>query len=132
VTLTTGGATTPLTGPFTYLAPPVAREVSPTSAPASGLVPVAVVGDNFTYSTGITFGGNPLLCPILVNANRIEGYVPPGSGTELVTAYDPFAGGQPSAGVPFLYVAPPIGAPDAAPSDAGSPFGDGGCPGASP
>jgi hypothetical protein len=104
--------------------------VSPTSAPASGLVPVAIVGDNFTYSTGITFGGNPLLCPILVNTNRIEGYVPPGAGSEIVTAYDPVAGGQPGAGVPFLYVAPPIGLPDAAPSDAGSPFGDGGCPGA--
>jgi large repetitive protein len=128
VRITTGGAAAALTGPFTYLAPPVAREVSPTSAPASGLVPIAIVGDNFTTSTAITFGGSPLLCPILVNVNRIEGYVPPGAGSELVTAYDPVAGGQPGAGVPFLYLAPPVGLPDAASPDAASPFGDGGCP----
>jgi hypothetical protein len=134
VTLTTGGATATLAARFTYLAPPVAREVSPSSAPASGLVPVVVVGDNFTKTTGITVGGNPLLCPIVVNANRIEGYVPPGMGTELITAYDPIAGDQPGAGVPFLYLAPPDGsagtaAADAATPDAASPFADGGCPG---
>ena len=66
----------------------------------------------------------------MVNANRIEGYVPPGTGSELITAYDPIAGGQPGAGVPFLYLAPPDGSVDAAPTDAGSPLGDGGCPGA--
>jgi IPT/TIG domain len=129
VTLTTGGATTPLSGTFTYLAPPLAREVSPTSAPASGLVPIAIVGDNFTSSTAITFDDVPLLCPILVNANRIEGYVPPGVGNELVTAYDPVAGEQPDAGVPFLYLAPPLGLPDGAAADGGSAFADGGCPG---
>jgi hypothetical protein len=131
VTVTTGGATAALDGPFTYLAPPVAREVSPTSAPAAGLTPITIVGDNFTTSTAIIFDGNALLCPVWVNVNRIEGYVPPGSGSELVTAYDPVAGGQPNDGVPFLYLAPPVGAPDAAAPDAGSPFADGGCPGGS-
>jgi hypothetical protein len=136
VTLTTGGATATLAGPFTYLAPPVAREVSPASGPAAGLAPVAVVGDNFTYTTEITVGGSPLLCPVVINANRIEGYVPPGMGTALVTAYDPVAGGQPGAAVPFLYLAPPDGsdggvtADGGGPPDAASPFADGGCPGA--
>jgi IPT/TIG domain len=130
VTITTGGATTALVGPFTYLAPPVVREISPTSAPASGLVPITIVGDNFTTSTAITFGGSPLLCPTLVNVNRIEGYVPPGTGSELVTGYDPVAGEQSDAGVPFLYLAPPVGLPDAAAaSDAASRYADGGCPG---
>jgi hypothetical protein len=135
VTLTTGGATAALAGVFTYLAPPVAREVSPASGPASGLVPVTIVGDNFTYSTEITVDGNPLLCPVVVNANRIEGYVPPGMGLEHITANDPIAGGQPNVSVPFVYLAPPDGADGgltadaAAPPDAGSPFVDGGCPG---
>jgi hypothetical protein len=136
VTLTTGGATAALSGVFTYLAPPIAREVSPASAPAAGFVPITVVGDNFTYSTEITVGGNPLLCPVWISANRIEGYVPPGMGPAPITAYDSRAGGQPGAAVPFVYLAPPdgsdggVGAEAGAPPDAASPFGDGGCPGA--
>ena len=39
VTVTTGGATATLTGPFTYLPPPTVREVSPTSGPAQRLHP---------------------------------------------------------------------------------------------
>jgi hypothetical protein len=134
VTLTSGGATAALAGPFTYLAPPIAREVSPASAPAAGFVPVAIVGDNFTHSTEITVGDNPLLCPVLINANRIEGYVPPGMGTAPITAYDPIAGGQPGAAVPFFYLADgsdgSVTADAGAPPDAASPFGDSGCPGA--
>ncbi len=87
VTVTNGGATATLTGPFTYLAPPTVREVSPTFGPASGFTPITIVGENFRSSTTVvTFDGKLLVCPRFVNANRIEGFTPPGLGSETVAA----------------------------------------------
>jgi IPT/TIG domain len=118
VTLTTGGATAALTSPFKYVAPPIVREVSPTSGPAAGLIPIVVVGDNFSTSTEVTIGDSPLLCAKLVNANRIEGLVPPGAGDAPVAAYDQIAGAASGTPVSFQYLA-----------DAGVSSADGGCPG---
>ena len=105
VTVTTGGATATLTGPFTYLPPPTVREVSPTSGPASGFTPITIVGENFRASTTvITFDGRLLVCPTFVNANRIEGFTPPGTGIETIEASDALGGSVAGAGVPYEYL----------------------------
>lgn len=135
VTVTTGGATATLTAPFTYLPPPTVREVTPTSGPVSGFTPITIVGENFRASTTvITFEGRLLVCPTFVNANRIEGFTPPGTGTEKIEASDALGGSLPEAYVPYLYLATAVDA--AADGGAGtalhvaSPLTpDGGCPG---
>ncbi len=129
VTVTTGGATATLPGPFTYLPPPTVREVDPTSGSASGFTPVTIVGENFGASTTvITFAGRLLVCPRFVNANRIEGFTPPGMGTEMVEASDALGGSRPDAGVPFEYlVAVGDAGADGALSVAAPLTPDGGC-----
>jgi hypothetical protein len=131
VTVTTGGATATLTGPFTYLPPPTVREVSPTSGPASGFTPITIVGENFrTATTVITFDGRLLVCPTFVNANRIEGFTPPGMGTETVAAADALGGALTGADVPYGYLPAVVdAAADAAVSVAAPLTPDGGCPG---
>ena len=130
VTVTTGGATATLTGSFTYLPPPTVREVSPTSGPARGFTPIAIVGENFRAATTvITFDGRLLVCPTFVNANRIEGFTPPGTGTETILVSDA-VGGALGAGVPYQYLQAPVdAASDAAVSVAAPLTPDGGCPG---
>ena len=137
VTVTTGGATATLTGPFTYLPPPTVREVSPTSGPASGFTPITIVGENFRASTTvITFNGRLLVCPTFVNATRIEGFTPPGTGTKTIVASDALGGSLQGAGVPYEYLPAVV---DAAPATSATSDGamvvaapltpDGGCPG---
>ena len=132
VTVTTGGASTTLTGSFTYLPPPTVREVSPTAGPASGFAPIIIVGENFRAATTvITFDGRLLVCPTFLNANRIEGFTPPGMGIETIEASDALGGTMPDAGVPYEYLPKPVDA--GADADAGvyaAAFtADGGCPG---
>jgi hypothetical protein len=106
VTVTTGGATATLSGPFSYQPPPTVREVSPTSGPAGGFTPITIVGENFGASTTvITFDGRLLVCPRFVNANRIEGFTPPGMGTETIEASDAIGGSLSGADVPYEYQA---------------------------
>jgi hypothetical protein len=141
VTVTTGGATATLTGPFTYLPPPTVREVSPISGPASGFTPITIVGENFrSATTVITFDGKLLVCPTFVNANRIEGLTPPGLGSETIEASDALGGSMPGADVPFEYLTTVSdaaadgatdGAVDAARRLAAPLTPDGGCPGSS-
>jgi IPT/TIG domain len=132
VTVTTGGATATLAGAFTYLPPPTIREVSPTSGPTSGFTPITIVGENFRLSTTvITFDGKLLVCPTFVNANRIEGFTPPGLGSETIAASDALGGSLPGADVPFVYLAAGGDAGvDGAVTVAAPPLTpDGGCPG---
>ncbi len=139
VTVTLGGASTTLPMGFKYVAPPAVRELDPDSGPAAGLFPITVVGSGFILNaTQIFFGGVPLICPRFVNANRIEGFAPPGTGTEPVTAYDPVYGAMPGAPVPFNYTGGTPGGPTdggaqaaaiPAPMDGGCPIGDGGLTG---
>ncbi len=126
VTVTTGGATATLAGSFIYQAPPTVREIDPTSGPAAGYLPIAVVGTGFTPDTQVTFNGVPLLCPRFVNGTRIEGLVPPGTGTAAVVAADPVGGTLPTANVPFQYLDGPASDGGAA---AAAALPDGGCPG---
>ncbi len=131
VTVTTGGASATLTGSFTYLSPPTVREVSPTSGPQSGFTPITIVGENFrTATTVITFDGRLLVCPTFVNANRVEGFTPPGMGTETVAAADALGGSLTGAGVPYGYLPAVVdAAADAAVSLPAPLTPDGGCPG---
>lgn len=134
VTVTIGGATATLTGSFTYLSPPTVREVSPTSGPASGFTPITIVGENFRAATTvITFDGRLLVCPTFVNANRIEGFTPPGMGTETVEASDALGGSLMGADVPYGYLSTVVDAADASSDGAVSVAApltpDGGCPG---
>lgn len=135
VTVITAGASTTLAGAFTFVAPPSVREIDPSSGPAAGYTAITIVGESFTPATQITFNGTPLLCPLFVNANRIQGLVPPGAGTEAVLASDPVGGTVTTGYVLFDYLggAPP-GPTDAGPVDAAVsspplPGPDGGCPG---
>jgi hypothetical protein len=105
VTVTIGGASARLPSPFTYLPPPIVREVSPTSGPASGFTPITIVGENFRAATTvITFDGRLLVCPTFVNGNRIEGFTPPGTGTEMIVASDALGGSISGTDVPYEYV----------------------------
>ena len=141
VTVTTGGTTATLTTPFTYLPPPTVREVSPTSGPASGFTPITIVGENFRAATTvITFDGRLLVCPTFVNANRIQGFTPPGMGTKMVQASDAFGGSLQGtdlqgAEAPYDYLAAvDAGAATSAMWDGAATVAtpvtpDGGCPG---
>ena len=130
VTVTNGGATATLTSAFLFVTPPSVREIAPTSGPPAGLVPITIVGDSFTRMTEIMFGDAPLLCPTFVNGNRIQGYVPPGSGTTAVVAYDPAGDYLPGTNVAFQYLdGTAAGTADAGAGDAGYPVLDGACPG---
>jgi hypothetical protein len=137
VTVTTGGATATLTGPFTYLPPPTVREVNPTFGPASGFTPITIVGENFRAATTvITFDGRLLVCPTFVNANRIQGFTPPGMGTETVEASDALGGSLMGADVRYGYLpgavdgAAATSATSDGPVSVASPLTpDGGCPG---
>lgn len=129
VTVTTGGATATLSGSFTYLPPPTVREVSPTSGPASGFTPIIIVGENFRASTTvITFDGKLLVCPTFVNANRIEGFTPPGTGTETIEASDALGGALNGADVPYGYLAAVDAGANGALKIAAPLTPDGGCP----
>jgi len=133
VTVTSAGVEATLAGTFRFVAPPSIREISPTTGPATGYLPITIVGESFSATTVITFDGVPLLCPKLVNANRIQGLVPPGSGTATVLASDPIGGSVSYANVPFLYTGGPLPGPsDAGASDASPPASDAGCPGGGP
>jgi IPT/TIG domain-containing protein len=129
VTVEIGGATATVSGGFLYLAPPLVRAISPTRGRAAGGTAVTVVGDDFQPSTRIAFGGVALVCPTVVNANRIEGLTPPGSGEAPVTAADPVLGASDLGGATFSYDAD-AGA-DAEDSGAAA-LPDGGCPGSHP
>ncbi len=110
--------------------PPTVREVSPASGPASGFTPITIVGENFRADTTvITFDGRLLVCPTFVNANRIEGFTPPGMGVETIEASDAHGGSLAGADVPYQYLPASVdsGADGAAGAAALPP--DGGCPG---
>lgn len=130
VAVTVAGVTVKSGSRFTYLAPPFVREIIPASGPAAGLFPVTVIGDNFAPgTTAIVFGSALLRCAQVVNANRIDGLAPPGTGTQAVYARDDNGGIQPGATVPFQYLQDGGSGPDAASIglSAAATVGDAGC-----
>ena len=104
VTITIAGVTVRKDAAFTYVAPPIVRNIVPTSGPVTGGFPVTVVGDNFVpQTTQIYFGDAPLRCPRYSSANRIDGIAPPGMGTLAVIADDSVSGSVATQTVPFPY-----------------------------
>ena len=146
VTITIAGVMVTKDAAFTYVAPPLVRNIIPASGPATGGFPVTVVGDNFVpQTTQIYFGNAPLRCPRYSSPNRIDGIAPAGEGTLAVIADDTVSSIFPNATVPFRYYVPDAaagsldGGADGGPTDGGSTGGlgpdggvDGGddCPGA--
>jgi hypothetical protein len=108
-------------GTFEYVAPPRVRAIDPPSGPTAGGTPMEIAGDHFRAVTQVFFGSQqaPLLCPVLVSEHLITGFAPPGTGTVMVFASDPVAGG-PTSGPSYAYMIPP-------PTDGGQAAGgDGG------
>ncbi len=122
VSLTFAGVTVRKEAEFTYVAPPLVRQILPAYGPAAGGFPVTVIGDNFTPgTTQIYFGMAPLRCPRFGNSNRIDGIAPPGAGIQAVIADDSVTGSYPNGTVPFRYVQDG----DADPTDGGTASDDG-------
>jgi hypothetical protein len=114
-------------GEFEFVAAPRVRLIAPASGPLTGGTPVVIAGNDFRQQTEISFVTaneiNPLGCPRVVSASRIEGVVPPGTGVATVYAYDPVAG-MGEATVTFSYAGDPDGgvpAPDCPTGDGGTP-----------
>ena len=104
VQVTTGGARSPAR-PFEFVAPPGVRRVEPCRGPVAGGTWIIVAGNHFRDGpTTIYVGGQPLLEPVFVGVNRIEGRVPAASapGEAAVTALDPVGGPGTMAGT-FVY-----------------------------
>lgn len=92
-----GGLSARASTPFTFVSQPIILAVTPSSGPPMGGTYVTIVGKGFRDETEIRFGFEfptslPLLCPIHVGPNRIEGYVPGGQGAVSVWAKDPVSG----------------------------------------
>jgi hypothetical protein len=97
VVVRTGGLSVKAPKTFHFVGAPLVLAVSPTSGPPAGGTPVTIVGRAFREETKIRFGSDfgssqPLLCPILVGPNRIQGYVPAGVGAVSIFAADPVSG----------------------------------------
>jgi hypothetical protein len=107
---------------FVYIPAPVVRRVTPGSGPTSGGTRVAIVGGHFPPNAKVLLVGQvdgELRCPTRVSDTRIEGVMPPGTGTvEFVV--DAGVNGQSPAFPGFVYddAAPP--AEPAPPPCAGS------------
>jgi len=104
VQVTTGSARSPARS-FEFVAPPKVREVKPASGPLAGGTWIAVAGNHFREgTTSIFVGGQNLLELQVVNANRIEGRVPPGAAVgAVVVAADDLIGGAGSLASTFTY-----------------------------
>ena len=61
---------------FTYVAPPAASSVTPTSGSTLGGASVTLTGTSFQSGATVTFGGNTLTSVTVVNATTITGTTP--------------------------------------------------------
>jgi len=90
---------------FVYIPAPVVRRVTPGSGPTSGGTRVAIVGGHFPPNAKVSLVGQvdgELRCPLRVGDARIEGVMPPGTGTvEFVV--DAGVNGQSPAFPGFVY-----------------------------
>ena len=94
--VSTGGAACKQTMYFDFVAAPIVRLVKPPHGPVTGGTRISVAGNFFRgIKTTIQFGTQPLLCPVFMGPNRIDGVVPPsatGPGAVAVKAYDEIGG----------------------------------------
>jgi hypothetical protein len=93
VSVTTAGAESLSTLPFTFIGGPIIRIVCPLHGPLSGGTKVTILGNYFREQTLIYFGGKPIM-KTSTGPARIEGIVPPGAmvGPVSISATDPVSG----------------------------------------
>jgi hypothetical protein len=127
----TGGVSVKAPEPYTFVAQPLVLAVTPTSGSPAGGTFVTIVGKGFRDDTEIRFGSGfattafPLLCPVHVGPNRIEGYAPPGDGLVSIFALDPVSG---TSERPLAFTYLTEDSPDASPPMTPPCLADGGLP----
>ena len=99
VSVTTSGGTATLAG-FTYVAPPVVKSFSPTSASEGTTVTIKGIG--FTNATSVAFGGTYASGYSVINDSTITAIVNTGA-TGSVQVYNSYGSGSLSG---FTYIAP--------------------------
>jgi hypothetical protein len=117
VVVRTGGSSVKAQGMYAFVGRPLVLAVIPTSGPTTGGTFVTIVGKEFRDETVFRFGTDfptslPLLCPVLVGPNRIEGYTPPGMGAASIFALDQVSG---TSERPLAFTFLPDESPDASP-----------------
>jgi hypothetical protein len=84
--------------PFAYIAPPRPRAVEPVTGPTAGGILVTVRGNDLRAGVAISFGPSPGDSRPLAGAvsytadDKVEGCLPPGTGTVSIWAHDPITG----------------------------------------
>jgi large repetitive protein len=137
VTVRTGSVSVDAAGIFVFVGRPEVLAITPTAGPLAGCTPITIAGKSFRENplTRVWFGsdtssGVPLQCPTYVSPNRIEGFVPPGTGAVSVFAGDPVSGVGELA-LAYTYLDVDTSTPDAATPDADAALTcpcDGGAP----
>jgi len=102
VTVTDAGATSPASTAdrFTYIAPAVARGLSPDVGPAAGGTTVTITGSGFTTASTVKFGTAAASNVTFSSATKITAVSPAGTGTQTVTVT---TGGTASSPGAFTY-----------------------------
>jgi hypothetical protein len=97
------GQTSSVDGSLSY-DPPAITAVTPTHGPATGSIPLTIVGSNFSATASVAVGG--ALCPVDVQTDgRIECDLPPATPGAPSSDVRVVAGGQASPPAPFSYQA---------------------------
>ncbi len=99
-----GGAVTSDTVSFRVAppAPPIVSELLPVKGPERGGTDVVVLGDGFTWVSGVTFGTTPAHFDV-VSSTRIIAVAPPGTGTVAVRVRNPGGASARSAADRYVY-----------------------------
>lgn len=104
---------------FAYVAPPLPRNITPASGPASGGILVTVDGNDLRTGASVSLGPSldvalPLVNPTYTAGDKVVGCLPAGTGTVSVWVQDAITGNGVLAGA-FTYddddAAPAPGAP---------------------
>jgi hypothetical protein len=109
LTVRTGPAALDVPNAFVFVGRPRVRAIAPSGGAAGGCTRVAIAGENFREMQRVWVGSDesteqPLQCRVTVSPNRIEGYVPPGSGVVSVFVGDSVSGvGELSNAFTYLY-----------------------------
>jgi hypothetical protein len=125
-----GPSATSSSDQFTFVAQPVVSGLSPSSGPVGGGSWITVSGANFTYATGVNFGGTPTSFTVLSDSS-ISAFVPASdSGPDSAkVSVSSLGGTSPSVPGdlytyvgPKLTVAPNTGAPSTTITASGTGF----------
>lgn len=101
---TAGGSNNGLT--YTYIADPSLTSIAPTSGPTSGGTSVVLTGTGLTFTTGVTFGGNPASFTALSDT-AVAAVTPAGTAGPAVDVVVTNAAGSDTLSAAYTYVAGP-------------------------